>query len=83
MSRGSSVVLSFVYVALRRVLGLLVLRGRSQRAKDLELFDPGRTLAYRQRRLLQPSELLQLADAGPRQRARVGLIGARWQLPEP
>jgi hypothetical protein len=31
------VVWSFVYVALRRVLGLVVLRGRSQRAKDLEL----------------------------------------------
>jgi hypothetical protein len=36
-----------------------------------------------QRRLLQPCELLQLADAGPRQRACVGVIGARWQLPEP
>ena len=43
----------------------------------------GRTLAYRQRRLLQPSEPLQLIDAGPRQRACAGLIGARWQLPEP
>jgi putative transposase len=31
------VVWSFVYVALRRVLGLVVLRSRSQRAKDLEL----------------------------------------------
>src|SRR5450756_1380891 len=28
---------SFIYLALRRVLGLLVLRGRSQRSKDLEL----------------------------------------------
>src|SRR6266480_5847632 len=37
MSRGSSVVWSFVYLALRRVLGLVVVRGRSQRAKDLEL----------------------------------------------
>jgi hypothetical protein len=31
------VVWSFVYLALRRVLGLVVLGGRSQRAKDLEL----------------------------------------------
>jgi hypothetical protein len=31
------VVWSFIYLALRRVLGLLVLRGRSQRSKDLEL----------------------------------------------
>ncbi len=28
---------AFVYLALRRVLGLLVLRGRSQRSKDAEL----------------------------------------------
>jgi hypothetical protein len=28
---------SFIYLGLRRVLGLLVLRGRSQRSKDLEL----------------------------------------------
>lgn len=28
---------SFVYLALRRVLGLLVLRAKTERAKDLEL----------------------------------------------
>ena len=28
---------SFAYLALRRVLGLLVLRGKTERAKDLEL----------------------------------------------
>ena len=28
---------SFAYLVLRRVLGLLVLRGKTERAKDLEL----------------------------------------------
>ncbi len=37
VGRRVVVVWSFAYMALRRVLGLLALRGRSQRAKDLEI----------------------------------------------
>jgi putative transposase len=54
------VVWSFAYMALRRVLGLLVLRGRSQRAKDLEIIVLRHELQILRRQVQRPE--LQPAD---------------------
>jgi transposase InsO family protein len=50
----------FAYVALRRVLGLLLLRGRSQRAKDLEIIVLRHELQILRRQVRRPE--LQPAD---------------------
>jgi putative transposase len=58
---------TFVYLALRRVLGLLVLRGRSQRSKDMELVvlrHEAQILRRQVRRLeLEPADRAFLAAA--------------------
>jgi hypothetical protein len=83
---------SFIYLALRRVLGLLVLRGRSQRSKDLELVvlrHEVQILRRQVRRLeLQPADRGFLAACGVRQlnhAADLGITGRlatpQWALP--
>ena len=59
---------SFAYLALRRVLGLLVLRGKTERAKDLELVVLRHELGILRRQVqrvdLQPADRAFLAAAG-------------------
>jgi hypothetical protein len=59
---------SFAYLVLRRVLGLLVLRGKTERAKDLELVVLRHELGILRRQVqrvdLQPADRAFLAAAG-------------------
>src|SRR5450759_2441844 len=65
---GCVVLWSFAYLVLRRVLGLLVLRGKTERAKDLELVVLRHELGILRRQVqrvdLQPADRVFLAAAG-------------------
>src|SRR5450759_3208555 len=65
---GCVVLWSFAYLVLRRVLGLLVLRGKTERAKDLELVVLRHELGILRRQVqrvdLQPADRAFLAAAG-------------------
>ena len=67
---------SFVYLALRRVLGLLVLRGRSERGKDLELVVLRHELGILRRQVHRPD--LQPADRAFLAAASRVLNRRRW-----
>jgi hypothetical protein len=67
---------SFIYLALRRVLGLLVLRGRSQRSKDLELVVLGHEVQILRRQVRRLE--LEPADRGFLAAASQVLDRRRW-----
>jgi putative transposase len=67
---------TFVYLALRRVLGLLVLRGRSQRSKDMELVVLRHEVQILRRQVRRPE--LQPADRAFLAAASQVLERRRW-----
>ena len=67
---------SFIYLALRRVLGLLVLRGRSQRSKDVELVVLRHEVQILRRQVRRPE--LQPADRAFLAAASQVLERRRW-----